>query len=167
MMRATVLNDVLTHGLDVVFCGTAPSEASAAAGAYYARPGNKFWPILCEIGLTPHQLQPADCWSVNQYKVGLTDLAKHKSGSDSSLAAHDFSAPRLKSVIRQYNPKVLAFTSKRAATEGLGRNVDFGLQEETLGSTRVFVLNSTSGRAAGHWQNGRHWHALAEFVRSL
>ena len=53
--------------------------------AYYAGPGNKFWPTLFRVGLTPRQLAPAECRSLLQYGIGLTDIAKGVSGSDSSL----------------------------------------------------------------------------------
>ena len=43
---AAILPDVLEPGLRVVFCGTAAGKASARAGAYYAGPGNAFWPTL-------------------------------------------------------------------------------------------------------------------------
>jgi len=56
---ADVLPDVLRPGLRLVICGSAASAVSAARGAYYAGPGNKFWRILAETGLTPHQLEPA------------------------------------------------------------------------------------------------------------
>ena len=37
-----VLPDILANGLKVVFCGTAPGNVSAKAGAYYANNSNKF-----------------------------------------------------------------------------------------------------------------------------
>jgi TDG/mug DNA glycosylase family protein len=48
----------LAPGLDLVFCGTAPSPASFKARAYYANPGNAFWPTLHAVGLTPERLTP-------------------------------------------------------------------------------------------------------------
>lgn len=38
--------DLLAPHLRLVFCGTAAGNVSAARGAYYAGPGNQFWPIL-------------------------------------------------------------------------------------------------------------------------
>ena len=49
--------DLLAPGLDLVFCGTAPSPASFKARAYYANPGNAFWPTLHAVGLTPERLR--------------------------------------------------------------------------------------------------------------
>jgi TDG/mug DNA glycosylase family protein len=54
------LDDVLGHGLKVVFCGTAAGTVSAELGQYYAGPGNKFWKTLHRIGLTERELDPAE-----------------------------------------------------------------------------------------------------------
>ena len=48
-----------------------------------------------------------------------------------------------------------------AARAALGRAiVRYGMQDETIGNTRVFVLPSPSGQARGHW-NIEPWRALA------
>ncbi len=48
----SVLPDLLAPDLDIVFCGTAVGTASARRGAYYAGPGNAFWPTLFKVGLS-------------------------------------------------------------------------------------------------------------------
>ena len=55
-----VLPDVLGPGLRIVFCGSAAGAVSARVGAYYAGPGNRFWPTLHRVGLTPRLLAPAE-----------------------------------------------------------------------------------------------------------
>lgn len=55
-----VLPDVVGPCLDIIFCGTAAGKASAQRKAYYAGPGNAFWPTLHKVGLTPHQLKPEE-----------------------------------------------------------------------------------------------------------
>ena len=69
--RDDILPDVLAVGLDVVFCGSAAGTRSAQAGAYYAGPGNRFWPTLFSIGLIPEQIRPADFRQVIRYGVCL------------------------------------------------------------------------------------------------
>jgi double-stranded uracil-DNA glycosylase len=162
-----VLPDVLARDLDVVFCGTAPGTRSAQAGAYYASPGNKFWPTLHATGLTPHRFAPVDFRDVLKHRIGLTDLAKHVSGADSVLKPHDFDTRALRRIVARYEPRYVAFTSKRAAQEFFGATVDYGLHPYESGSTRFFVLSSPSGLATGFWQEGRHWHELAKLVRSI
>lgn len=51
-----MLPDLLRPDLDVVFCGTAVSSASADLGHYYAGRGNKFWQLLFDAGFTPSLL---------------------------------------------------------------------------------------------------------------
>ncbi len=75
-----VLPDVLAPGLRIVFCGTAVGSASARRRAYYAGPGNSFWPTLFTVGLTPRQLRPEEYATVIEYGLGLTDLAKSIAG---------------------------------------------------------------------------------------
>jgi double-stranded uracil-DNA glycosylase len=162
-----VLPNVLAPDLDVVFCGTAAGRRSAELRAYYAGPGNKFWPTLHEIGLTPHRLSPSEYRQVLSYKLGLTDLAKHVFGADSTLKPSDFSVRALRRVVATYRPTIVAFTSKRAAREYFGCNVDYGLHPSTLAGTRYFILPSPSGLASRFWGKGRHWHELAELVRKL
>lgn len=159
-----VIEDVLAPGLRVVFCGTALGAASARASAYYAGPGNKFWPILHRIGLTPRRLQPAEYPQVLQFGIGLTDLCKTRSGSDLEIGNDAFDVRRLIGQLERYRPSWIAFNGKKAAREALhGKAVAFGAQEGRLGGARVFVLPSTSGAASGHWDIGP-WQELADLL---
>src|SRR2546421_12020821 len=99
-----VLPDVLRTGLRLVICGTAAGTKSAERQAYYAGRGNKFWQALHEIGLTPMRLQPDDYQSLVQYGIGLTDLAKHDSGSDTELPVGCFDQEGLRHKIFAIQP---------------------------------------------------------------
>ena len=162
-----VLPDVLARDLDVVFCGTAAGKRSAEVRAYYAHPGNKFWATMHSIGLTPRLFEPGEYGELRNHHIGLTDLAKRVSGADSTLKRQDFGVQALRKLITKYEPKYIAFTSKRAAREFFGSDVNYGLHPSQLGRTRFFVLPSPSGLASRFWQKGRHWHELAALVRSL
>ena len=162
-MADVVAPDLLAAGLKLVFCGTAPSRASAAARAYYANPGNRFWRTLHEVGLTPAQFRPADYADLLPLGVGLTDLCKHHAGNDDELPADGLDPAGLAAKIRAYRPAVLAFTSKTAARVALGRPADYGLQPETIGATRVYVCCSTSGRARRFWRQAV-WEGLKAVV---
>ena len=161
-----ILPDVLKPGLALVFCGTAAGKRSAAEGAYYAHPGNLFWRALHQSGLTPRLLAPAEFPQLPHHGIGLTDLAKHHAGNDNQLPRDAFDAAALFGKIEHYAPRVLAFTSKNGARAALGHAVDYGLQSDTIGNTRIFVLPSPSGQARGHWSIAP-WLALAELVRSM
>ena len=77
-----MLDDLLASNLRLVICGTAAGHVSAARGAYYAGPGNKFWKTLFETGLTPRQLAPAEYRELHDYGIGLTDIAKGQSETE-------------------------------------------------------------------------------------
>lgn len=160
------LPDLLAPNLRVVFCGTASGKKSAENRAYYAHPSNRFWRVLAKIGLTPHQLTPQEFPDLLQYSIGLTDLAKTQVGMDKEVQYVESDVGVLKAKIEQFQPMVLAFTSKEAAKRFYGRKqVDFGRQEERLGETVVFILPSTSGLATSSW-NESYWHELATFLNA-
>lgn len=120
----------------MVFCGTAPAEASALVGQYYAGPGNRFWKTLHEIGLTGDRVLTAgEFESLSRYGIGLTDLAKNAVGTDDRIDDADFDTAALKAKILKHNPRLLAFNGKNAARGFLGRSVAYGLQPEGIGST--------------------------------
>jgi TDG/mug DNA glycosylase family protein len=156
----TVLRDLLAPNLSVVFCGTAVGAASARRRAYYAGPGNAFWPTLFKVGLTPRLFRPEEYRSLKHYGLGLTDLVKAISGGDDSLSREHFDRTRLRKVLLKYRPRLLAFTSKRAAEEFLGHPVEYGPLREKIGDTCLFVLPSPSGAARRYWSE-RPWRELA------
>ena len=164
-MRPPILPDVLQPGLALVFCGTAAGRRSAEQGAYYAHPGNLFWRTLHAVALTPRLFAPAEFPQLPALGIGLTDLAKHHMGNDDELPRDAFDVAALRERIERHAPRLLAFTSKAAARAALGRSAGYGLQEERIGDTRLFVLPSPSGQARGHWDVA-HWQALAALMRA-
>jgi len=166
--RAPVLPDVLGPGLAVVFCGSAVGLKSAQVGAYYAGPGNRFWPTLAAVGLTPRRLAPEEYATVLDYGIGLTDLTKTEFGADAALSGRADDPSALARKIENHRPCALAFNGKRAAAvfvlRQFGRLIStYGCQPERIGTTAIFVLPSTSGAAARYW-TVRPWIELAEFL---
>ena len=164
----SILPDILAPGLGVVFCGTAAGAVSARKGAYYAGPGNRFWQTLHEVGLTSRRLEPVEFATVLDFGIGLTDVAKTVSGSDSELPRHAFDPAGLERKIRRFcsPPRALAFNGKRSASEFFDRKiVQYGRQQATIGETAVFVLPSTSGAARKFW-DATFWFEVARFVQS-
>lgn len=159
-----MLDDLLIPDLDVVFCGTAVGHRSAAERAYYARPGNRFWQTLAEIGLTPGALAPTDYRRRLEYGIGLTDLVKSQSGNDSDLRFSRSDTAVLEQKIAACQPQYLCFNGKRGAEAFLARRrVAFGVQPETIGRTIVYVAPSTSGAARASWDRGV-WQQLANLI---
>jgi TDG/mug DNA glycosylase family protein len=162
-----VLPDQLRRGLKVVFCGTAAGTASALQGAYYAGPGNVFWRTLHEIGLTPRQFAPREFHLLSENDAGLTDVAKKVFGPDSRHLKGDFDTKAFTERILSVSPAAVAFNGKNAVAAYLGRptrRISYGLQEERLGGSILFVLPSTSGAARRFW-DVEYWVELARLVQ--
>lgn len=161
-----VLPDLLAPGLRLVFCGMAAGHVSAARRAYYAGPGNRFWPMLHATGLTPRRFAPEDYPELIALGIGLTDIAKTASGPDRDIPRRAADAENLRRKIEAHAPRLLAFNGKCAAGRFLGGRAPYGRQVECIGPTRIFVLPSTSGAARGFWDE-TPWHELAAAVRVL
>lgn len=159
-----ILPDVLAPHLRAVFCGSAAGTRSAAERAYYAHPQNRFWPTLHRAGFTPRRLAPAEYPLVLRYGLGLTDICKTAFGPDKTLPRHTWDADGLARKVELWRPGVLAFVGKAPAAVFLGtRFVPYGLLDDLLGATRLFVLPSPSGLASRFWDEG-WWRALAALL---
>lgn len=163
-----MLKDVLTKNLDVVFCGTAKGEASARKGFYYAGPGNKFYNILYQVGFTPFRLEPKDCYEINRYKIGLTDLVHTEFGNDNEISDESYDIESFNAKMEIYQPKYIAFNSKKSASfiigyQGVTKLIKYGLQSKTIGKSKLFVLPSTSGSARRYWDE-KYWFELKKLI---
>ena len=148
--------------LRVVFCGSAAGAASARARAYYAGPGNRFWATLHRVGLTPRLLAPAEFRAVLRYGIGLTDLCKTESGSDSELSGEsdDRAALAAKIMPATGRPSWPSTASaRRSVFLGTG-SLAYGEQTRRIGETAIHVLPSTSG-AARRWWDEACWRRVA------
>jgi mismatch-specific thymine-DNA glycosylase len=159
-----VLPDVLAPGLEVVFCGNAAGKVSARKGAPFAGPGNYFWPVLHEVGLTPVLLAPEEFRRLPEFGLGLTDACKTHFGSDAEVGTAHHDPKRVTRSVRTYTPSHLAFVGKQAAKVVLGHPVDYGPQPGLVEGAQAWVLPSTSGLARRFWSI-EPWRELAAAVR--
>ncbi len=162
-----LIPDLLAPGLRLVFCGTALGHESARQQAYYAHPQNKFWPTLAAVGLTAERIIPKEYPRVLEFGIGLTDINKTQQGMDHALDKDAADAEGLRAKMLHYQPRMLAFTSKRAASFFFGQptgKLHYGLQPEMIGSTRIWVLPSPSPAAQTSWDSG-WWERVAEEVQ--
>jgi double-stranded uracil-DNA glycosylase len=160
--------DLLAPGLRLLLVGSAPSTISARANAYYANPQNKFWRTVHLAGLTSRQFSPQEYPQLLALGIGLTDLAKRHAGADAALPKHAWDRAEFLEKVERYRPRLIAFTSKRAASEALGLptgKLSYGVQTEGLlgveVSAEVWVLPSTSPLGDNHFRL-EPWLALGE-----
>lgn len=164
--KAHVLPDRLAPGLRVWFVGTAAGPMSAALGAYYAHPGNRFWRALHEAGITQRLFAPHEFPELLGLGIGLTDLCKTGWGVDAAIAREAFDVAGFRKKVDRFKPGTLAFTSKKAASLWLGRatgQIETGLQAGETAEPHVFVLPSPSGLATSYWSLAP-WNELARHL---
>jgi len=144
----------------VLFCGINPGLYSAATGFHFARPGNRFWPVLHRSGFTPRQLRPDEQWELLDLGLGITNVVPRASARADELGADELreGARRLESLVREQRPRVLAVLGISAYRAAFGRpKAVVGEQEPGL-----WVLPNPSGLNA-HYQ----LPALVEEFRRL
>lgn len=166
-MKDHLVPDIIIPGLKIVFCGTALGFESERQRAYYAHPGNKFWKALHEHEFTPYRMTPKDYAVVTQWGLGLTDMCKTHHGNDIDISNEHYDALRLRTQILKYQPLYLAFTSKKAAQMFLQKKttggLSYGVLNETIGNTKLFLLPSPSGHATRYWTD-EPWKDLKALI---
>jgi double-stranded uracil-DNA glycosylase len=162
--------DVLARGLAAVFCGINPGRVSAAAAAHFANPRNDFWRLLHAAGFTPRLLEPSEQCALLDYGYGITNAAFRTTPGSGDLRRADFagSAERLERIAAELRPGAIGFVGKEAYRGAFGERPALGPQERRLGTTRLYVLPSTSpANAAVPWDDRLHWfRAFREAVGS-
>lgn len=146
------LPDYLAPGLRVIFIGFNPGEMSARSGHYYAYPGNRFWWLLWQSGLTERLLSPTeDATLPEQYGYGLTDLVDRPSKSSNDLDSHELRGGRemLLEKLRICRPRVACYNGLGIFRALTGRKqVEYGLQpDQAVPGVLDFVAASPSGRS--------------------
>lgn len=162
---AHILPDRLAPDLKLWFVGTAAGPMSAAMGAYYAHPGNRFWRTLHETGVTPRLFAPQEFPELLALGVGLTDFCKTGWGVDANIAREAFDVAGFRAKVARLKPKALAFTSKMSASLWLGKPTGrITIGRQAAAEPAVFVLPSPSGLATSYWSIAP-WREAAEFLR--
>lgn len=151
--RDTVIPDVIAGGLSVLFCGINPGLMSGATGHHFARPGNRFWPVLHRSGFTPRQLKPSEQNELLSYGIGITNVVARATARADEIDAEEFreGGRLLTAKVERFRPTWLAVvgvTAYRTAFDD--RKARIGPQERTIGTTRVWALPNPSGLNA-HW----------------
>lgn len=166
--RDRTIPDVLPGPADpplrVLFCGINPGLVSAATGHHFARPGNRFWPVLHQAGFTPRQLRPDEQHLLPSLGLGITNVAPRATARADELSTAELVAggQRLRTLVRQLRPDwlgVVGITAYRTAFAAPRAGV--GEQPEGVDRTRVWVLPNPSGLNA-HWSRPA---MVAEFAR--
>ena len=145
--------DVIAPGLDVLFCGINPGLYTAAVGHHFGRPGNRFWPVLHRAGFTPRLFAPSEQGELLKLGYGITNVVAR-----ATTAADELTRDELLEGARILTRKVLRSKPRYLAIVGIGAyrtaferpRAKLGLQEETIGDTKIWVLPNPSGLNANY-----------------
>lgn len=143
-----MINDILAPGLRVVFCGINPGKSSAHTGFHFAHPGNRFWKVIHQAGFTERQLKPEEELHLLDTRCGITMLVERPTVQASEVDLRELRSGgrELVQKIEDYQPAALAVLGKQAYEQAFRqRNVQWGRQSETIGTTQVWVLPNPSG----------------------
>ena len=173
------LPDLLLPGLDIVFVGINPGIESSRQQRYFAHPRNRFWDAANKGGVFAPPLNAETGHLAIEQSIGFTDIVKRPTPGLSDLKTADFreGAPLLLQKLKQASALIACFNGITPYNHFLrfalgvsdGRKVEPGLQPETIGSTRLFVVPSPSpANAAFSLDDLAHWYGeLAKLRTSL
>jgi TDG/mug DNA glycosylase family protein len=145
--------DIIAPGLKVLFVGINPGLYSGAVGHHFARPGNRFWPVLHKAGFTNRQLLPHEERKLLQNGYGITNIVRRSTASAAELDQEELHAGgrRLAAKIKRYRPHIVAILGLQAFRIAFGQpKAGFGPREERIGASKVWVLPNPSGLNASY-----------------
>jgi double-stranded uracil-DNA glycosylase len=149
----------------VLFCGINPGLYSAATGWHFARPGNRFWPSLHLSGFTPRLLAPSEQGEMRKYGLGISNVAPRATAQAAELTDAELTegGTRLAELVARRRPRFVAIAGVTAYRKAFARpKAAIGPQDETLGSSRLWILPNPSGLNAHETVQ-----SLAEKMRQL
>jgi double-stranded uracil-DNA glycosylase len=143
--------DLVAPDLRVLFCGINPGSLSGQLGLHFARPGNRFWKLLCASGFTDTVLTPAEQHTLPARGVGITNLVARVTTAANELTAAELreGATRLEQLVAAVRPRCVAVLGLQAYRTAFGRpGATVGPQPERLGDARLWLLPNPSGLQA-------------------
>lgn len=146
--------DLIDENLKVLFCGINPGIWSGATGFHFAKPGNRFWKALFLGGFTGRILHPSEEHELLENGCGITSFCKRTTARADELTVEEYIAggKLIIKKIEKYKPRFLAVLGIGAFRTAFNRpKAKLGLQTETIGATRVWLLPNPSGLNA-HYQ---------------
>jgi len=147
------LPDVIASNLDVLFCGINPGLYTAAVQQHFGRPGNRFWPTLHRSGFTPRLFSPSEQRELLTLGIGITNVVARATAAADELTREELiqGGKILARKVKRYTPRYLAIVGMGAYRTAFDRpKAKMGLQDETIGATKIWVLPNPSGLNANY-----------------
>jgi double-stranded uracil-DNA glycosylase len=152
--RDAVIPDLLGPGCRLLFVGINPGLWTAATGAHFARPGNRFYPALARAGIVDRVIDAsagftdADRKLLTDNGIGITNLVRRATARADELTAEELriGGEELIETVRAASPKMIAVAGITAYRTAFGeRKAAVGLQDRTIAGVPVWVVPNPSG----------------------
>lgn len=152
--RGAEVDDLIGPGCRLLFVGINPGLWTAATGAHFARPGNRFYPALLRAGIVEHRIDPSDGISdadkahLIDRGVGITNLAVRATARADELTPAELAAGgiRVRSVVREVEPVVVAFAGITAYRTAFGdKKARAGRQDHDFEGAKLWIVPNPSG----------------------
>ena len=148
------LADLVGPDLRVLFCGINPGTRSGELGLHFARPGNRFWKLLCASGFTESVLLPEEQHILPGLGIGITNLVDRVTAAASELSVAELreGAAQLEAKVEMLRPRCVAVLGLQAYRTAFRRpEAVIGRQSDLLGPALLWLLPNPSGLQA-HYQ---------------
>ncbi len=156
--RGATVPDLLGSAGDtparLLFVGINPGLWTAAAGAHFARRGNRFWPALYVAGITPRLVDASagmtadDRAMVVDLGIGITNLVPIATARADELTAQQLLAGgrALVESVARIGPAVVAVLGVTAYRQAFGvPSTSIGRQAQQIADAELWVLPNPSG----------------------
>lgn len=158
--RSRTVPDLVGPGLRLLFVGINPGLWTAASGAHFAHPGNRFYKALAAAGILDEVLDVRAGFTDHSREaliergIGITNMVMRTTARADELAPEELrsGAADLTRKVESLAPRVVAFVGLGAYRTGFGqRKAKVGRQTHVLAGAEVWALPNPSGLNA-HYQ---------------
>ena len=120
---------------------------------HFGRPGNRFWSTIHKAGFTPRLFHPSEQYELLKLGYGITNVVARATAAADELTPSELveGGKILEKKVRKYTPRYLAVVGIGAYRTAFARpKAKMGLQDETIGTTKIWVLPNPSGLNANY-----------------
>lgn len=152
--RSRTVPDLAGRHTRLVFVGINPGLWTAASGAHFAYPGNRFYPALARSGILDRIIDPRGGFTeehihlLTHRGIAITNLVQRTTARADELDKKEFveGVAGLERKVAEWTPRVVAFVGLGAYRTGYGRrSAKVGRQKHHIHRAEVWALPNPSG----------------------
>ena len=152
--RSATVPDLLGQQTRLLFVGINPGLWTAAAGAHFARPGNRFYPALFRAGIVDRLIdassgyRPQDLAHLLERGIGITNLVRRPTARADELSRDEIvaGAGALETLVAEVTPRVVAVLGITAYRTGFAqKSAVAGRQPRPMSESELWVVPNPSG----------------------